>query len=205
MTNSVFSGKLPILRFRILTAVNMWKNAFFDHPLASEGWHWLKLALKLVFITMKWLLTCFECICSFLLSVCTYKRLYGLYIGMGMARHAQARKKSDEKIFLHRLKMVQFAKLTCLNRQIPTFWKFSLLQGASSPDLVIFSHKKKSKIENFISSIQNGPIRKVIMFKPPNSNILKIFPFTGCLQPRRLSHFLKKKSSFFIDWKWLNA
>ena len=151
MTDSVFSGKLPILRFRILTVVNMWKNAFFDHPLASEGWHWLKLALNDVFITMKWLLTCFDFIFSSLLSVCANKRLN---IGMGMARHAQARKKKWRKIFS--------------------------------------------------SSTQNGPIRKVNMFKSPNSNILKIFPSTGCLQPR-LSHFLNKKSSFFIDWKWVNA
>ena len=42
------------------------------------------------------------------------------------------------------------------------------------------------------------PIRKVNMFKPPNSNILKIFPFTGCLQPRR-SHFLKIK----VHFHWL--
>ena len=84
-----FSGKLPILRFRILTAVNMWKNAFFAHPLASEGWHWLKLSLNDVFITMKWLLICFECICSFLLSLSANKRLY---IGKGMAGHAQAKK-----------------------------------------------------------------------------------------------------------------
>ena len=143
MTDSVFSGKLPILRFRILTAVSMWKNAFFDHPLASDGWHRLKLAMNDLFIIMKWLLTCFEFIWSFLPSLCANKRLN---IGMGMAGHAQARKKSDEKFFLHRLKMVQFAKLTCLNRQIPTFWKFSLLQGVSSPDLVIFSQKK---IENW--------------------------------------------------------
>ena len=146
MTDSVFSGKLQILRFRILTAVNMWKNAFFDHPLASEGWHWLKLALNDVFITRKWLLTCFDFIFSSLLSVCANKRLN---IGMGMAGHAQARKKSEKIFFLHRLKMVQFAKLTCLNRQIPIFWKFSLLQGVYSPDLVIFSHKKKSKSEFF--------------------------------------------------------
>ena len=158
MTDSVFSEKLQILRFRISTAVNMWKNAFFDHPLDSEGWRWLKLALKLVFITMKWLLTCFECICSFLLSVCTYKRLYGLYIGMGMARHAQARKN----------------------------WR-----------------------KNFSSSTQNGPIRKVNMFKSPNSNILKILPSTGCLQPR-LGHFFTQKKIenrkfYFIDSKWSNS
>ena len=30
------------------------------------------------------------------------------------------------------------------------------------------------------------------MFKPPNSNILKIFPYTGCLEPR-LCHFSLKK------------
>ena len=106
--------------------------------------------------------------------------------------------KKVKKFFIHRLKMVQFAKLTCLNRQIPIFWKLSLLQGVYSPDLVIFSHKKKSKSENFFSSIQNGPIRKVDVFKPPNSNILKIFPFTGCLQPR-LSHFLKIK----VHFHWL--
>ena len=92
--------------------------------------------------------------------------------------------------------MVQFAKLTCLNRQIPMFWKFSLLQGVYSPDLVIFSHKKIEKWI-FFSLIQNGPIRKVDMFKPPNSNILKIFPFTGCLQPR-LSYFLKIKVHFHL-------
>ena len=78
------------------------------------------------------------------------------------------------------------------------FWKFSLLQGVYSPDLVIFSHKKKSKSEKIFSSIQNGPIRKVNMFKPPNSNILKIFPFTGCLQPR-LCHFLKIKAHFSLS------
>ena len=116
---------------------------------------------------------------------------------MGMAGHAQAKKNRNFFKNLHRLKMVQFAKLTCLNRQIPIFWKFSLLQGVYSPDLVIFSHKKNRKV-NFFSSIQNGPIRKVDMFKPPNSNILKIFPFTGCLQPR-LSHFLKKK----VHFHWL--
>ena len=139
MTDSVFSGKLPILRFRILTAVNMWKNAFFAHPLASEGWHWLKLSLNDVFITMKWLLICFECICSFLLSLSANKRLY---IGKGMAGHAQAKKNVDFFKNVHRLKMVQFAKLTCLNRQIPIFWKFSLLQDVCSPDFVIFSQKE---------------------------------------------------------------
>ena len=135
MTDSVFSGKLPILRFRILTVVNMWKNAFFDHPLASEGWHWLYLTLNDVFITRKWLLTCFDFIFSSLLSVCANKRLN---IGMGMAGHAQARKKSEKKIFLHRLKMVQFAKLTCFNCQIPMFWKFYLILDVYSPDILIF-------------------------------------------------------------------
>ena len=43
-------------------------------------------------------------------------------------------------------------------------------------------------------STQNGPIRKVNMFKPPNSNILKILPSTGCLQPR-LSHFFHTKKN----------
>ena len=40
---------------------------------------------------------------------------------MGMAGHDQGRKKSEKKNFLHRLKMVQFAKLARLNRQIPIF------------------------------------------------------------------------------------
>ena len=52
------------------------KNAFFDLPFASDGWHSLKLILNNLFITLKWLLTCFEFICSFLLSLCANKRLY---------------------------------------------------------------------------------------------------------------------------------
>ena len=69
-----------------------------------------------------------------------------LYIGMGMAGHAQARK----------------------------------------------------KLEIFFSSLtQNGPIRKVNMFKPPNSNVLKILSSTGCLQPR-LSHFFMIKAHFSL-------
>ena len=149
VTYSVFSGKLQILRFRILTAVNMWKNGFFDHPLAPEGWHRLKLALNNLFITMKWLLTCLDCICSFLLRPCANRRLF---IG-SLYRHGHGQACPGEKLrtfmkFFHRLKMVQFAKLTCLNRQIPIFWKFSLIQVVLSPDLVIFS-QKNSKIENF--------------------------------------------------------
>ena len=45
----------------------------------------------------------------------------GCIIGMGMAGHAQAKKIRNFFKNLHRLKMVQFAKLTCLNRQIPIF------------------------------------------------------------------------------------
>ena len=88
MTHFVFSGKLPILRFRILTAANMWKNAFFDHPFASDGCHSLKLALNNLLITLKWLLTCFEFICSFLLSLCANKRLYVYvsFLGTGPLR-----------------------------------------------------------------------------------------------------------------------
>ena len=41
--------------------------------------------------------------------------------------------------------------------------------------------------------LKNGPIRKVNMFKPPNSNIMKILPSTGCLHPR-LGHFFIKKN-----------
>ena len=112
VTYSVFSGKLQILRFRILTAVNMWKNGFFDHPLAPEGWHRLKLALNDLFITMKWLLTCLDCICSFLLRPCANRRLF---IG-SIYRHGHGQACPGEKLrtfmkFFHRLKMVQFAKL----------------------------------------------------------------------------------------------
>ena len=57
---------------------------------------------------------------------------------------------------------------------------------------------RKKKLENFFSSsTQNGPIREVNMFKPPNSNVLKILPSTGCLQPR-LSHFLMIKAHFSL-------
>ena len=65
------------------------KMRFLIIPWPTEGWHWLKLALNDVFITMTGLLTCFECICSFLLNLCANKRLN---IGMGMAGHAQAKK-----------------------------------------------------------------------------------------------------------------
>ena len=71
------------------------KMHFLTIPCPLNGWHRLKLAMNDLFIIMKWLLTCFEFIWSFLLSLCANKRLY---IGMGMAGHAQARKKS-EKIF----------------------------------------------------------------------------------------------------------
>ena len=51
---------------------------------------------------------------------------------------------------------------------------------------------RKKKLENFFSS--STPIRKVNMFKPPNSNVLKILPSTGCPQPR-LSHFFTQKKN----------
>jgi hypothetical protein len=51
------------------------KMRFLIIPWPTEGWHWLKLALNDVFITMTGLLTCFECICSFLLNLCANKRL----------------------------------------------------------------------------------------------------------------------------------
>ena len=107
MTDYVFSEKLPILRFRILTAVNMWKNAFFYHHLASEGWYWLKVALNDVFITMKWLLTCFECICSFLLSLCANKRLYiaGMQIFLQLQEFLQFQNKFFDFLQFQKLEL----------------------------------------------------------------------------------------------------
>ena len=143
VTYSVFSGKLQILRFRILTAANMWKNGFFDHPLAPEGWHWLKLSLSDLFITMKWLLTYLAYICSF--------RLYiGSIYRRGQGQACPGIKLQNFTKFFHRLKMVQFAKLSCLNRQIPIFKKFSLLQDVLSPDLVIF-HENFRKLKTFFN------------------------------------------------------
>ena len=111
------------------------KNGFFVHPLALQGWHWSKLSLSDLFITMKWLLTYLENICSF--------RLYiGSIYRHGHGQACQGIKVRNFTNFFHRLKMAQFAKLTCLNRQIPIFWKFSHLQDVLSPDLVIFQRQK---------------------------------------------------------------
>ena len=164
-------------------AVNMWKKMrFFDHPFASDGWHSLKLILNNLFITLKWLLTCFEFICSFLLSLCANERLYyRRYIGTGMAGHAQARKKKWEKLFSSSTQNGPIRKVNMFKPPNSNILKILPSTGCLQPRLSHFFTQKKSKSENFFSSIQNGPIRKVNMFKPPNSNILKIFSFNGCL------------------------
>ena len=48
------------------------------------------------------------------------------------------------KIFFDRLQMIQFAKLTGLNRYLSTFLKISLLQGCRGPVLDIFREKNDS-------------------------------------------------------------
>ena len=165
---------------------------FLTIPWPLEGWHRLKLALNDLFISMKWLLTCFDCISSFLFHLCANRRLY---IG-SIYRHGHGQACSGIKLrnftkFFHRLKMVQFAKLTCLNRQIPIFWKFSHLQDVLSPDLVIFS-QKISKIENFFQWSKMVQFAKLTCLNCQIHIFWKIFPSTGCLQ-LRLRHFLKKK------------
>ena len=57
---------------------------------------------------------------------------------MGMAGHAQAKKNRNFFKNLHRLKMVQFAKLTCLNSEssFKTLFKETkiyLMRGLSTP------------------------------------------------------------------------
>ena len=63
------------------------------------------------------------------------------------------------KFFFDRLQMIQFAKLTGLNRYLSTFRKFPLQQGGHSPVLEIF----REKYENMTIKNLAGRVRYTVI------------------------------------------